>query len=79
MPLTRWAKLLMLTQPTVSILTLILAAARAVNILRSTGPCAAPQNARLAARRRVPPREPGRCGVDRRARRRIDVGHPGGL
>ena len=41
MPLTRWAKLLMLTQPTVSILTLILAAARAVNILRSTGPCAA--------------------------------------
>ena len=34
MPLTRWAKLLMLTQSTVSILTLILVAARAVNILR---------------------------------------------
>jgi hypothetical protein len=34
MPLTRWAKLLMLTQSTVSILTLILVAARAVNILK---------------------------------------------
>ena len=34
MPLTRWAKLLMLTQSAVSILTLLLVAARAVNILR---------------------------------------------
>ena len=34
MPLTRWAKPLMLTQSTVSILTLLLVAARAVNILR---------------------------------------------
>jgi uncharacterized membrane protein len=34
MPLTRWAKLLMLAQSTVSILTLLLVAARAVNILR---------------------------------------------
>ena len=34
MPLTLWAKLLMLTQSTVSILTLILVAARAVNILK---------------------------------------------
>jgi uncharacterized membrane protein len=33
MPLTRWAKLLMLLQATVSILTLLLVAARAVNIL----------------------------------------------
>jgi uncharacterized membrane protein len=34
MPLTRWAKLLMLAQSTISILTLLLVAARAVNILR---------------------------------------------
>jgi uncharacterized membrane protein len=33
MPLTRWAKLLMMLQSTVSILTLLLVAARAVNIL----------------------------------------------
>jgi hypothetical protein len=34
MPLTRWAKLLMLAQSTISIVTLLLVAARAVNILR---------------------------------------------
>jgi hypothetical protein len=34
MPLTRWAKLLMLLQASISILTLLLVAARAVNILR---------------------------------------------
>ncbi len=34
MPLTRWAKLLMLAQSSLSILTLLLVAARAVNILR---------------------------------------------
>jgi hypothetical protein len=34
MPLTRWAKLLMMTQAGLSILTLLLVAARAVNILR---------------------------------------------
>ena len=34
MPLTRWAKLLMLAQSTISIITLLLVAARAVNILR---------------------------------------------
>ena len=34
MPLTRWAKLLMLLQGAVSILTLLLVAARAVNVLR---------------------------------------------
>ncbi len=33
MPLTRWAKLLMMLQSTISILTLLLVAARAVNIL----------------------------------------------
>ena len=33
MPLTRWAKLLMLLQASVSIMTLLLVAARAVNIL----------------------------------------------
>jgi uncharacterized membrane protein len=34
MPLTRWAKLLMMLESTLSILTLLLVAARAVNILR---------------------------------------------
>jgi hypothetical protein len=34
MPLTRWAKLLMMVQAGLSILTLLLVAARAVNILR---------------------------------------------
>jgi uncharacterized membrane protein len=34
MPLTRWAKLLMMVQAALSILTLLLVAARAVNILR---------------------------------------------
>jgi uncharacterized membrane protein len=34
MPLTRWAKLLMLAQSVISIVTLLLVAARAVNILR---------------------------------------------
>jgi len=34
MPLTRWAKLLMMLQSSISILTLLLVAARAVNILR---------------------------------------------
>jgi hypothetical protein len=34
MPLTRWAKVLMLVQSSISIVTLILVAARAVNILR---------------------------------------------
>jgi len=33
MPLTRWAKLLMLAQSAISIITLLLVAARAVNIL----------------------------------------------
>jgi hypothetical protein len=33
MPLTRWAKLLMLAQAGISIITLLLVAARAVNIL----------------------------------------------
>jgi hypothetical protein len=35
MPLTRWAKWLMMTQATISIVTLLLVAARAVNILQS--------------------------------------------
>jgi len=34
MPLTRWAKLAMLLQSAISLLTLLLVAARAVNILR---------------------------------------------
>ena len=34
MPLTRWAKMLMMVQSVISILTLLLVAARAVNILR---------------------------------------------
>ena len=34
MPLTRWAKLLMMLESVISILTLLLVAARAVNILR---------------------------------------------
>jgi hypothetical protein len=34
MPLTRWAKLLMLTESAASAVTILLVAARAVNILR---------------------------------------------
>jgi hypothetical protein len=34
MPLTRWAKMLMMLESVISILTLLLVAARAVNILR---------------------------------------------
>jgi hypothetical protein len=33
MPLTRWAKLTMLTQSVISVVTLVLVIARAVNIL----------------------------------------------
>jgi hypothetical protein len=54
MPLTRWAKLLMLIQSAVSILTLILVAARAVNILGWHGPiCRAAKRPGWSARRQM--------------------------
>jgi hypothetical protein len=34
MPMTRWAKLTMLTQSAISVITVVLVIARAVNILR---------------------------------------------
>ena len=70
MPLTRTAKQLMLIESTISLLTLLLVAARAVNILTADGRfpgSAAPRVARLARdedrhahrRRRLPRPEPG--------------------
>ena len=36
MPLTRWAKMLMLAQSLISVITVILVAARAINVLPSS-------------------------------------------
>ena len=70
MPLTRWAKLLMMLQSVISILTLLLVAARAVNILTRWRGATSP---RRGARRSAPKKDRIRPMIERLAVEHADA------